>query len=97
MKRCAHCVAYDVWRSRASELHFSWPVTVPFWIMHVDLWSSGAIEDDTENKGCLLNSMCNISQFIVSSPTTDITAVRLGKLFIAEVIFYIWHVLYCGN
>ena len=51
VKRCAHCVAYDVWRSRASELNFSWPVTVPFWIMHIDLWSPGAIEDDTGKKG----------------------------------------------
>ena len=55
--------------------------------MHVDLWSPGAIEDDTGNKGYLLNSMDDISQFIISSPTTDITAVHLGKLFMAEVIF----------
>ena len=87
VKRCAHCVAYDVWRTRTSELHFSWPVTVPFWIMHVDLWSPGAIEDEVGQKGYLMNSMCNISQFIISSPTTDITVVHLGQLFIADVIF----------
>ena len=55
--------------------------------MHVDLWSPGAIEDDTGNKGYLLNYKDDISQFIISSPTTDITAVHLGKLFMAEVIF----------
>ena len=34
---CAHCVSYNVWRTRSSELHFSWPITAPFWIIHVDL------------------------------------------------------------
>ena len=37
VKRCAHCIAYNAWRTRLSEVYFSWPITVPFWIMHVDL------------------------------------------------------------
>ena len=86
VKRCAHCVSYDVWRNRMSELHFSWPITVPFWIMHVDLWAPGLQEDTDGNKGYLMNSMCDISQFIISSPTTDITAAHLAQLFMADVI-----------
>ena len=38
ISRCAHRVAYNVWRTRQSELYFTWPTTAPFWIMHVDLW-----------------------------------------------------------
>ena len=87
VRQCAHCVAYNVWRSRASEMHFSWPITVPFWIMHVDLWSPGVNEDMDGNKGYLMNSMCDITQFIVSSPTVDITAANLAQMFCADVIF----------
>lgn len=69
-----------------SELHFSWPITVPFWIIHVDLWAPGLQEDDDGNKVYLMNSMCNISQFVVSSPTTDITVAHLAQLFMKYVV-----------
>ena len=78
VKRYAHCISYDVWRTRMSELHFSWPITVPFWIMHVDLWAPGLQEDKNGNKGYLMNSMDDISQFVISSATTDITAANLA-------------------
>ena len=86
VKRCAHCVSYSVWCTQTSELHLSWPGTVPFCIMHVDLWAPGQIEDTDDNKGYLMNSMCDISQFVVSSATTDITAAHLAQLFIMDVI-----------
>ena len=34
-----------------------------------------------------MNSMCYISQFIISSPAIDIIALHLGQLFMAVVIF----------
>ena len=86
VKRCAHCVSYDVWRTRMSELHFSWPIAVPFWMMHMDLWVPGHQEDTDRNKEYLMNSMCDISQFVISSPTTDITAAHLTQLFVADVV-----------
>ena len=70
--KCAHCVSYNVWRNRKSEMHFSWPITVPFWIMHVNLWSPGATLDHDGNKICFMNIMCDITQFVVSSPTVSI-------------------------
>ena len=79
VKGCANCVAYNVWRNRRSETHFSWPVTVPFWIMHVDLWSPGDVVLDKDgNKGYLLNSMCDITQFTIATPTFNITAAYLA-------------------
>ena len=87
VKSCANCVAYNVWRNRKSETHFSWPVTVPFWIMHVDLWSPGdVVTDKNGNKGYLLNSMCDITQFTVATPTFNITAAHLATQFMEHVV-----------
>ena len=86
VKMCAHCILYDVWRTRASEMHFSWPITVPFWIIYVDLWSSGCVENKEGAKGYLLNSMCDITQFVVSSATSDISSAALTQLCISDVV-----------
>ena len=85
VRMCDHCIAYNAWRTRQSELYFSWHITVTFWIMHVDLWSPGTTTDDAGHKGYLMNSMCDLTQFVVSSPTTDITSVALAKLFMSKV------------
>ena len=68
-------------------MNISWLITVLFWTMHVDLWHPGVNENMDGNKGYLMNSMCDITQFIVSSPTVDITAAHLAQLFCADVIF----------
>ena len=86
VKGCAHCQSYNAWRNRRSELYFSWPVTVPFWIMHVDLWSPGATTDNAGRKGYLLNAMCDISQFVISTPVFDISAANLAKVYMEQVI-----------
>ena len=84
--KCAHCVAYHIWRNRKSELYFYWTITPPFWIIHTDLWSPGSSATDSRgNTGYLLNSLCNLPQFVVSTPTFDITAADLAKLFMEEV------------
>ena len=41
VQSCAHCTTYNVWRNRKSELYLSWPIMMPFWIMHIDLWCPG--------------------------------------------------------
>ena len=86
VKSCPHCVAHNVWRSRKSELYFSWPITAPFWIMHVDLWSPGHISNSQGQKGHLLNAMCDLTQFVISTPTFDITAGRLATIFMEQVV-----------
>ena len=85
VKTCAHCIAYNVWRDRRSEVYFSWPVTVPFWIMHVDLWSPGDLTNDKGEKGYLLNALCDLTQFVVSIPTFNISAEHLSQLFMEHV------------
>lgn len=85
VKSCAACVAANAWRTRRSELYFSWPVTLPFWIMHVDLWSPGNTEIKGK-KGYLLNSLCDLTQFAISSVTYNITALELSQLFMSDVV-----------
>ena len=54
--------------------------------MHVDLWSPGATDDAEEGNIHLLNSMCDLSQLIISSITTSIEAHILAQIFISKVV-----------
>ena len=86
VKGCAHCVAQQAWHTRRSELYFSWPVTVPFWIMHVDLWSPGHTQDLSGRKGYLLNAMCNLTQFVILILVSDITSANLAQIYMGQVV-----------
>ena len=86
VKWCAHCVLYDVWRTWMSRLKLSWPLTVLFWIMHLDLWSFGHHNDGQDNKGYLMNSMFDITQFIILSSTVDASSVNFSQLFMSEIV-----------
>ena len=57
----------------------------PFCIMHIDIWCPVHILYSTGNKVHLTNSMCDLTQFVVSTPTYNITAENLAKIFIVEV------------
>ena len=87
VKTCGQCVAYDVWRNRKSEMYFSWPVTTPFYIMHLDLWMPGKLVDNDGNTLQLLNCMCDLTQFVISILVSDARAEVLAKLFMEQVVF----------
>ena len=70
-------MAYNIWCTRKQEMQFSWPVTIPFYIMHLDLWSQ---------PGYLINAMCDLNQFVVSTVTYDVRSHVLAKIFMEEVI-----------
>ena len=86
VKCCAHCCAYNIWRNRKSELYFSWPVTTPFYIMHVDLWMPGHLTDDNNNTVQCMNAMCDLTQFVVSTLVDDATSENLARLFMENVV-----------
>ena len=86
VKSCAHCVAYDVWRTRQSELYFSWPVTSPFYIMHCDLWQPGMLCTSKLGTAYAFNCMCDITQFVVSSCVYDPDAAILARTFMENVV-----------
>ena len=79
-------MSYNIWRNRRQELYFSWPVTIPFYMMHLDMWSPGDVLKTRKDGGHLLNCMCDLTQFIVSCLTTTTTAEALGKLFMEDVV-----------
>ena len=97
VKFCAHCVSYNIWRTRKHELHFSQPVTIPFNIIHIDIWSAGTVLYKNQERCHLFKAMCDLTQFIIFSITTDNKAESLSKLFMEEVVLSFVIVLRCIN
>ena len=87
IKSCAACTAYNVWKNRKSELYFSWPITSPFYIMHVDLWMPGKLVNDQGETLQLMNCMCDLTQFVISILIKEAVAEILAKLFMEQVVF----------
>lgn len=86
IKGCPYCIECNIWRKRNSELHFSWPITAPFYIMHVDLWQPGKLTTSSGKNIFLLNCMCDLTQFVVSEITESPNASILAKTFMDHVI-----------
>ena len=82
------CTLFIVWclAHTLRKINSSWIVTIPFWIMHVDLWSPSHHDDDQGNKIYAMNSMLDITQFIISSPAADISSVHLAQWFMSDVV-----------
>jgi len=85
IKECAHCILTDKSVRRHSEVLFSWPVTAPMFVLHCDLWSPGTIANES-GATHLLSAMCDLTQFVVSVPVTDIHAHELARLLFQEVL-----------
>ena len=64
-------------------MYFSWPVTTPFYIMHIDIWSPGNLVDKDYARITIqiMNSMCDLTQFLISSDVRKINAEVLAKKF----------------
>ena len=82
------CPQYNItlrWRRCGSELLFSWPVSSPFSILYVDLWYPG---NSTNHAGeqYLLNTMCDITQFVVYIPVPGCTSTIISKFFMKDVL-----------
>ena len=63
-----NCILTRRWHRRGQELMFSWPISSPFTIFHVDLWSPGHMAD---HNIALMNTMCEMTQFVVVVPVPD--------------------------
>ena len=64
---------------------FSWPVSSPFVILHVDLWIPSHHTNENGNMA-LMNSMCNMTQFVVVIPVLDESFATLSSYFIQHVL-----------
>jgi hypothetical protein len=85
-RMCPHCVLTDKQTRENKELVFSWPVTSPFFILHVDLWAPGSLTADYRGNTYLLAGMCDLTSFVVQSAVTNITPHDLARVFYEEFL-----------
>ena len=52
----------------------------------MDIWSHGATTHSNGDKVYLMNSMCDLTRFVVSSITYSIDSATLVQLFILDVV-----------
>ena len=55
------------WRRRGQEVIFSWSVSSPFVILHVDFCLPGNFTDSSGNVS-LMNVKCEMTQFVIVVP-----------------------------
>ena len=87
VKGCAHCVSNIVRRSRKCKIYFSWPVTTPFYIMHINIWSPGHLIDKNSTRSTiqLMKSRCEHNQFVIYSVVRNINAEGPANKFMEDV------------
>lgn len=85
-QQCAHCIATSSSIRRHSELMFSWPISIPFFILHLDLWQPGKTEEVFSGSTHLLAAMCDLTGFVICHQVKDATAAGLGRIFMEEVL-----------
>ena len=64
VKGCSHCVSHNAGRSRKSNMYLSWPVTMQFYIMCVDIWSPSRLVETKKYNIQLMNSIFDLTQFL---------------------------------
>ena len=64
---------------------FSLPVSSPFAILHVALWLPGHITDQNDYI-TLMNTMCDMTQFVVLVPVLDEASATLASHFMQHVL-----------
>jgi hypothetical protein len=85
---CPHGVLANSRKQVKSELMFGWPLDSPFCTLHVDVCSAGDANGDG-SQAHLLSSMCDMTQFVVSTPSPFILAAALASVFMQEVLLKI--------
>jgi hypothetical protein len=88
-RACAHCIATDTNTSRHSELVYSWPISQPFFVLHVDLWVPGKTTATSDGSTHVLAAMCDLTGFVILLTTSAIEADSLARLFMQDVLLKI--------
>jgi hypothetical protein len=64
---------------------FGWPLNSPFCTLHIDLFSMGEVEGDGIQEH-VMNMMCDMTQFVITTPVPDTAAHVLTPIFMQEVL-----------
>ena len=85
IQQCPNCILTCRWRRQGQELIFSWPISSPFAILHVDAWSPEHMTDHNAYIA-LTNTMCDMTQFLVVVPVPDEYSATLASHFMQHVL-----------
>ena len=85
VKSCEGCIPAAVRLRESSGLNHSWPATTPFAILSVDIWKPGDVRNGDGFIG-LLNSMCDLTQFVVMAPVVKLEASYIARVFMENVL-----------
>ena len=85
VNQCPYCMLTYRWHRGGQELMFSWPVSSPFSILHVDLWMTGHHTNDNDYMS-LMNDIYDMSQFVVVIPIPDESSAALTSYFMQYIL-----------
>jgi len=80
VRSCAACIPAQSTKFTSGQLIHSWPLLTPFAIISIDIWSPGETTSPTGAK-CMLNSMCDMTQFVCVVALSHVNAVELARNF----------------
>jgi hypothetical protein len=83
-----HCILSNSTKDANSDLMFSWPLDCPFTTIHCGLWSAGELEANGSQLH-MVTAMCDMTQFVVTTPANSTLASDLSPLFMQDVLLEI--------
>jgi hypothetical protein len=92
VNKCPDCIMSRSGAHPHSELVYSWPVSSPFFILHLDVWAPGESESAYGFK-YLLAAMCDLTGFVLLAEINDTTAATMAMAFMMHVLL---RVGFCG-
>ena len=85
VRSCATCIQANNITYSSRQLLHSWPLLTPFAIISADIWSPGDIVSPTGAK-CILNVMCDMTQFVISIALSHVNSAELARAFMESVL-----------
>ena len=80
VRSCATCIQAQSTKFTSRQLVHSWPLLPFFDKLSIDIWSPGETTSPTGAK-CMLNSMCDMTQFVCVVALSHVNAVELARNF----------------
>ena len=71
-------------------MYFSWPVLTTLYIIYIDICSPGCLvdRDSASSTIQLMNSMCNLTKFVIYYAVRNINAEFLAKTFMEDIAMF---------
>ena len=85
VRSCASCIQAQNTTYSSKQLVHLWPLLTPFAIISADLWSPGDIVSPTGAK-CLLNCMCDMTQFVSTAAIKHANSAELARAFMESTL-----------